>query len=448
MTSNNKKIRFCGSPKQLAEKVHESWFNFVAGEYKQPSLPSLTQLRSLLEVAYLATMEMEEGRLTTFNICCAEKGNTIKRDHEPANEKVESWPFQTNRPFSVQEVRRLAAATDSDSSAIWVEFSQSQDSPLTIHGLLNLGSSWATARNAYSYFYHSLPKTLTVRGLSAGYLVVYQGDYAIGQIKEGAVQVGESPLGFMDLLGAYPIFKDGHGLLRNELLTPKHEYIKEWYEFEWLAYVNAILAIDNSIRHQGHGGALIVASPESKISDVHILNIKYQFSQPRHYLKASFLDFMNCRHKHSDRLVFLEEKGKPTKNDKQLNQTFYKLIEAEKKLADACIFVGKLSGTDGALLLKSDLMLLGFGTEIRLDRVTSDIKVYKVKHPMDHEHQELESEQFGMRHRSAIKLCSRIADVVVFIVSQDGGISLVWNKDGKVFFKSEIKTANLNMVLS
>jgi len=179
-----------------------------------------------------------------------------------------------------------------------------------------------------------------------------------------------------------------------------------------------------------------------------LVNIKYQFSPPNHYLKTSFLDFMNSRHKHCDKLVFLEERGKPNKNDKQLSLTFSKVIESEKKLADSCIFIGKLSGTDGALLLTADLTLVGFGTEIRLDRVASDIRVYKVKHPMDQEHEELDSEQFGMRHRSAMKLCSQCRDIVIFIVSQDGGISLVWNKEGRVFFRSDIKTTNLNMALS
>lgn len=444
--STKNKIEFYGSPCELAEQIHKSWFEFVAGQYTPPPVPSLLQFKSLLEVAYLATMEMEEGRPTIFTICCASKGKFVKRDHE--NEMVESWPFKTNRPFDIQEIRRLAAATDPDSTAIWVQFAKRENSPLEIRGLLNVGSSWATARNAYSYFYRSLPKSLTIRGLSPGHLVVYQGDFAVGQIKSGAVHVGDLPLGLMDLLGAYPIFEEGHSLLRKVITIPKHEHIKEWHEFEWLAYVNVILAIVNSIKLQGHGGALIVTSPNSKIIDNHIVKVKYHFSPLKDYLSEAFVDFMNTRHRHSDRLVFLQERGSSTKNDQQLSTGFFKLIEAEKKLAESCIFVGKLSGTDGALLLTADLRLLGFGAEIRLDRITSEIKVYKVKHPTDQEHEELDSGRFGMRHRSAIRLCSQCKDVVVFIVSQDGGISLVWNKEGKVFFRSEIKTANLNMVLS
>jgi len=446
---NNNKIQLGDTTNELAEEIHKSWYEFVAGQYIQPPVPSLLQFKSLLEVAYLSTMEMEEGRPTKFTICCSAKGRLVKRDG--IDEKIESWPFETNRTFNVQEIRRLAAAADPDSTAIWVQFAKKQNSRLEIHGLLSVGSSWATARSAYSYFYLSLPNTLTVRGLSPGHLAVYQGGYAVGQIKSGTVQVGDLPLGFMDLLGAYPIFKEGHSLLRDEIIIPKHEYINEWHEFEWIAYVNVILAIVNSIKLQGHGGALIVSSSQSKIIENHTVKVKYQYSPQKHYLREAFVDFMNCRHKHSDRLVFLQEHGKPTKNDQQLNFTFFKLVEAEKRLSENTIFAGKLSGTDGALLLTADLKLLGFGTEIRLDRIPSDVKVYKVTpstHEADEKEEELDSEQFGMRHRSAIKLCSQCKDIIIFVVSQDGGISLIWNKDTKVFFRSEIKTANLNMVLS
>ena len=139
--STNNKIQLGDSTNELAEEIHKSWYEFVAGQYTQPPVPSLLQFKSLLEVAYLSTMEMEEGCPTTFTICCSAKGRLVKRDGQ--DEKIESWPFETNRTFNVQEIRRLAAATDPDSTAIWVQFAKKQDSRLEIHGLLSVGSSWA-----------------------------------------------------------------------------------------------------------------------------------------------------------------------------------------------------------------------------------------------------------------------------------------------------------------
>ena len=49
----------------------------------------------------------------------------------------------------------------------------------------------------------------------------------------------------------------------------------------------------------------------------------------------------------------------------------------------------------------------------------------------------------GMRHRSAAKLCAAIKNIAVFVVSQDGGISLIWNKGGKVYFWEDFRTKNM-----
>ena len=99
-------------------------------------------------------------------------------------------------------------------------------------------------------------------------------------------------------------------------------------------------------------------------------------------------------------------------------------------------------------MLNNDLTVEGFGSEIVLDKV-KPAKAFEVDNPMEKEgRRELDSEQKGMRHRSAIRLCATEPRVAIFVASQDGGISLVWNKDGDVCFKSGITTTNVNMVLA
>ena len=439
------KMQFHKTIKDLSEQVFDLWENFVSGEYTPPSIPNKKQLRYLFEIAYLASMETEESRLINFTICCSEKNKEVKRCNK--NEILQSWSFDKHRDYNVQEIRRLSVATDPETSAIWVEYDSSNDEVPEIHGLLHLGSSWSTARNAFSYFYESLPKTLTIKCISPGHIAIYQGEYFIAKFKSGICEVGNYSYSPLDLLGAYPIFQEGHNIIRKEIITPKHDYIKDWHEFEWLAYVNSILAIVNKIKIEKHGGALILVGLNTDLISKELVKIKYQVSHSIHHIKESFINFMNLRHQHSDRLIYLGKNGKDVKRDKELNLTYFELIEAEKKLAENCIFIGKLSGTDGALVLRNDLRVEGFGTEIVLEKSKKSI-VYKVDQPMSNENEELDSEQFGMRHRSAIRLCSNTNDVAVFVVSQDGGTSLVWNKERKVYFKPDIKTTNMNMILS
>lgn len=439
------KMKFHKTTKDLAEQVFDLWGDFVRGDYTPPPIPNKKKLRYLFEIAYLATMETEESRLINCMICCSEKNSKVKRCNK--DEILQSWSFDINREYNIQEIRRLSVATDQDNTAIWVEYDNSGDKIPEIHGLLYLGASWSTARNAFSYFYEPLPKTLTIRCISPGYINVYQGEYIIASFKSGICEVGNYSYSPLDLLGAYPIFQEGHDKIREEIITPKHEYIKDWHEFEWIAYVNSILAIVNKIKIEKHGGALILVGFNTDLIEKELVKIKYRLSQFNNHLKDSFVKFINLRHKHTERLIFLQKNGKNVKRDKELNLTYFELTDAEKKLAEDFIFIGNLSSTDGALLLRNDLKLEGFGTEIVLDKSKRSI-VYKVDQPMSNKYEELDSEQFGMRHRSAIRLCSNFRNVVVFIVSQDGGTSLVWNKEGKVYFKQDIKTTNMNMILS
>jgi hypothetical protein len=130
-----------------------------------------------------------------------------------------------------------------------------------------------------------------------------------------------------------------------------------------------------------------------------------------------------------------------------LFQTECLLGDAQRNLAETCSFIGRFSGTDGALIMQTDLSVEGFGVEILLDKAMP-ARVYEVKMPSGKGEVELDSEQFGMRHRSAMRLCAAVPNLVIFVISQDGTVSLVWNEDGKVFFRSGIRIMNRNMVLA
>ena len=121
--------------------------------------------------------------------------------------------------------------------------------------------------------------------------------------------------------------------------------------------------------------------------------------------------------------------------------------EAQRRLTESCMFIGNLAGTDGAIVLSTDLRVRGFGAEILLDKAKRS-KVYVVEDPLSRTKEEGDSESFGMRHRSAMRLCSATGGLAVFVVSQDGGVSLLWNDNGDSCYKSGIQTTNANMVLA
>jgi hypothetical protein len=389
-------------------------------------------------------METEESRTLQFTACATPESFNFLR--EGADEPIEVWPFTKDRQFSVQEIRRLASATHLDSSAIWVRFPANENGPLAIHGLINFGLSWAHARRGYQYHHDQIPHAFILRAESPGRLVAYQGQYRVAALINGQI-IEAGSISAFDLFGAQQLFSEAHDLFRTDVIPPEYKIAREWHQFEWTAIINVILSVVNTIQMNGHGGALIFANRSCDFND--FIRIKYKLLEEASDLRKRFVHFLNLRHKYGDMIWPVQfKKGAPKVADETIRLTYNELVEAQLKLSETCMFVGNLSGIDGAIVIGTDLKVKGFGSEILLDkaRVT---KVFEVREPLSEtEKEEGDSESFGMRHRSAMRLCGSIVGLAVFVVSQDGGVSLVWNDKGNSCFKTGIQTTNANMVLA
>ena len=94
-------------------------------------------------------------------------------------------------------------------------------------------------------------------------------------------------------------------------------------------------------------------------------------------------------------------------------------------------------------MLSSDLRVLGFGAEIVLD-AAAPVRAYEVLDGEDpaRTRPRVDSESFGMRHRSALRCVAVAANTAAFVVSQDGDVSFFWKQAGQVFLKRNVNTAN------
>ena len=391
-------------------------------------------------------METDEARPLRFMLCCSSGLERIP--HRVGAEPIESWEIYPERPFNVQEIRSIAAVADLDASAIWIRFTGGGSGKLMIRGLVNLGRSWAVARNAFSYHYDELPHTLTVRVTAPGRMVIYQSAYRMASLAGGKLEIGGLKIAQLDLLGINPLLDEGRSALRDLINAPEEEYVGQWHSFESLAYINCILAILNGMQLAGHGGALILTGQHYDIIKSDCVKIKYGLASGGESLKNHFIEFMNARHTHGNLVWLSEWQNENAPTEQEITLASYPLRGLQQKVAQACAFVGSLAGTDGAIVLRTDLVVVGFGTEIVIDKVDRP-EAFEVDHPMQKEDLPVfDTEQRGMRHRSAIRLCGTESNLAVFVVSQDGGVSLVWSKDDKVFFKPGISTTNINMLLA
>ncbi|MNS17984.1 hypothetical protein D3C72_496690 [compost metagenome] len=440
-------------PADLADDVAARWGTRVLGVFRRPPLPSREQLRHLLEVAYLASQETDEARPIRFTLCCTPVIDAVRRFQQDT--EVQAWNFEAPRAFDVQELRRLAVTTDIDGGAIWVQVPDAPSDPPRIRGLLNLGQSWAHARDAFAFHYDALPDALTIRVDGPGALSVFQGQLAVASLVGGKLR--ESRFAQESLHGIQPLLEEGQAHFADRIEGPRHAPDRLVREFEWTAYVNVLMALLNAIRQRGHGGAVVLAGRNSRVAapDTRLIRMKYRLENPAPHLADHYIQLVNKRCALADLQWRLEEADEayrkaleptvPPLNDLRL--AYAEVRDANQALAEACAFVGQLAGTDGAIVLRTDLSLLGFGTEIVLEEA-APAPVYEVQGLALSRAELLDSEQFGMRHRSAMRLCAASPDVAAFVISQDGGASLTFHHQGRVFVRRNISTTNAGMVFS
>lgn len=91
-----------------------------------------------------------------------------------------------------------------------------------------------------------------------------------------------------------------------------------------------------------------------------------------------------------------------------------------RDLAHAAELVAGFAGVDGAVVLARDLQIVGFGAEITAQ---GEFNETILEFQTGETRSRISLENVGMRHRSAAYLARSVPGVLIFVVSQDGGVS-------------------------
>lgn len=427
-------------PRDLAKVTMEYWSSYVWG-ISIPELPELQLLLTILETAYAASMEREEGRSLQFNVCCIPE----HRIKDVSPEDGIFLPFAKERKLAPQEIRRLAPACPSRSSAIWVTWNTME---CKLAGMVSINPAWVDSRLARDNRVASLPPSLFVRVQGPGHIQVYQGSIFLAELKGGIITLASGD-NALDHLGISEIADEGIKALGRKIYIPEYESPQEWSSFEWITWHNTLLGIVNTIQILGHGGALLVLRRTPRIPSVRsALRIKYPIKNSQsNFLCKSYKAYLDARNRYCD---FVSESSFKGYQIIPTTQMEYHTLENQLETASndfhrGCRTIGAFAGVDGAIVLTNRFELLGFGAEITTS--AKGLKVHQVqKMPIQNKLKELDVEQFGMRHRSVMKFCAKVPNSFAYVVSQDGDISLVWTTNGQVMFKKGISTKNTNMI--
>ena len=182
-----------------------------------------------------------------------------------------------------------------------------------------------------------------------------------------------------------------------------------------------------------HGGTIVVLQPEQAsdaLSDRGPIRTKYSFREgpARKRYREIILSLLRAiaRSGASQGLSTVDASAYRSLQDAELTRLQDAIFEMSQLIA-------ALSDVDGAVVMTTRFELLGFGAEIGGDLPD----VQQVARALDLEaHDHVMEPVFadGTRHRSAYRLCARLAQAVVIVVSQDGGVRFVANRDGRVTF--------------
>jgi hypothetical protein len=353
-------------------------------------------------------------------------------------------PFVSPRPLSVDALRSLAPAVSPTNAAILVRYpGPDTASPLgEIAGVLNVGSHLARSRSGRSFYHRPSPYALLIDVRDAGEMHIYRGGIKLATLRTGRLhdQLAYSGLEFLpisDILAA------GSDALRERIRRTKAEPPRESADFEWTALLNTILCVVNGVKEHGHGGTLLLVAPGAERTLP--LRTKFDIDDRNTVVTDRFVGFINARHELAGARALgrSDETGDGTGPSHLQNATFV----AEADLADAADLAARLSAVDGAVVLRSDLRVLGFGAEIVLDAALTVAALEVSGHPLRAgDWPAVDSESFGMRHRSALRCISAADGAAAFVVSQDGTVTFMWKQDGRVLLKRNVNTANPNMV--
>lgn len=373
------------NPEHIAEE-YMRYFESIS--YERTPNPC-RHVKKFVEEAYDASLQVEEGRATRFQLVYRERG------------VHNATCFAEAKPYTNYELVKLAPTVGLGFRQLVVSPNLADDS-LEIVGISDDRleddgrtdvSRW---RPGYEKSTDVTAVDLKLRVLAPGHLQLQDG--GIWELKNG-IQSYFQPIVSVS-------------------------YLREWIcsaarkiGVGGDAYGTAIALIEVSISRiistmisESHGGAIILQSSGSDSG----LNIKYQLDS------GLLLNAITAR---TEAQASLPGTGICYDSD-SLEVAIY----CDKALARSNDFVSALTAVDGATVIDRDLIVSGFGAEIDYDsNVAKRVPCVAFFPGATRGETQVgfrNLNDFGMRHRSAYGYCKQNPLDMVIVVSQDGGVKI------------------------
>lgn len=388
-----------------------------------PALPR-NHVGELLDVAFQASLLSEEGRPLQFRIAWCRASDLasdlrLRRRNAPV-------PFQNPRPFTVSELVRLAPAVDPRQCLLGV--GEAADQKLEIWGIVDAGVSWwefARGERAGSLGGSPPPDCFTVGSSQRGAVVVSRAGIVICGLERGAVVVPTPDVlttgPFGEFVGAMArefradvltaVQADRYDPSGQDETVPERMFVQ---------FLNRVL---DRVHDARHGGILLIVPDAWSLDDSRFrdrLRPKYPLDDNRTW--PVLVESVKLHREYYDLLLPAYDKETVPKAEFSLIQSLGShLQDVEDLVRDRVAFISSLAAVDGAVALTTKLRILGFGCEV----VAASPALLQVSLATDASATSTvpgRVDDYGTRHRSALRFCSSHENVAAFVISQDGDV--------------------------
>ncbi|MCC6165549.1 MAG: hypothetical protein IT182_19555 [Acidobacteria bacterium] len=419
-------------PPDLARFALDRWSTPPPAAPQAP-VPELATLTHFLSACYQASLLREEERPVTFRAILASPDQFPAGGVAPAG--LRRLAFCDACPLDANQLRRLAVAADMHRMLIGAH--QDGDGSLRIWGLVNSGPRWLRDVQGGRRAGAPLPAVPVAHVEAPGVVSVYRGPELVARLQGGRIS-GSRADAF-----ASTWLPDRFADLRAEMEV-RHFRAREASAVHWAPIAsNLSHAISQRmmkraialLRHARHGGTIVFV-PMETAQDLcaadPFIDLKYGFEDvPR---QGSFPDLVVSI---LNRLAALHGDG-PRPNDPVGWAEFETTPDDELATLDEALFemahlIAGLASTDGAVVLNKQHDILGFGGMIS-GRLPAVRRVDRALDLDGNAVAEEGTENVGARHRSAYRLAGALPGAIVIVISQDGGVRFVAQKDGRVTY--------------
>ena len=157
------------------------------------------------------------------------------------------------------------------------------------------------------------------------------------------------------------------------------------------------------------------------------LRLKYRFQQdePSHRYRTLLLQIL-------ERVAAATSKPSVGWSDFELDAS-PRLEQLEGAVFELSRLIANLAEVDGAVVLDKAFGLVGFGAEVSAD-LPGPTRVWRARDTECTERDPDDIENVGTRHRAAYRFVHEHPRGLAIVVSHDGNVSFVANRDGEVVF--------------